>query len=699
MDRSVDPCKDFSQFACGLFNKTTTIPDNYAAFTEMDSFQVKYRRSLADCLGSKTEEDVVPNARSKAKTYYQACIQTNARQDPALELLTHIKEVIPALPNDSTFFTNPFAYPSGGDVVAAVRNGLQFGYSLGFFSMSISDSKKIIRFGAPTFQLTVEQYHGEEHDVYVRYLSEVFYSFADRIYPGSMDRQQSVALARDIITFEQELILLWDNGKAVFTETGSLVLTLAEFTARYTVQFGLTVTSLIDVLQGVWNVTRLELLDSSSGESATLELANLRRGPAALTEFTLVEVSDPVYYAALMEKIAPLFSADNATVARTLRLFGNYIMKNILMEYMDYLPGRFPEIQQAFRAALDPLTVNRKQKRPLWDNCLSRTSTIFPETVDMMFVDDVLGKQGLDKAKIVGANVEQSFLNLLTETEWMDEETKNVSKAKLKSVRQIVGHDNRLHKDNASLVEAKFEMLKLTDSQLVNAIQIKSWKLRQNIPPTRNSMSEESRSYSYNAYFIEDTIVIPAGLASPPMVGPNYPPSYIYGGLGFITAHEFSHLFTSPDGRNSWSYLAQERYRQNIEDLVLQYNGFSMMGVPLNGTQSAEENAADNSGIIVAYGAYKLWERTLSEAEREAMEKLTLWYTGYTPEQLFCIAFAQPFCGVYDRNTISEVISTDPHSPTPLRIIGTMQNFPPFATAFKCPVRSYMNPAKKVAIW
>ncbi|KAK2162480.1 hypothetical protein NP493_1520g00051 [Ridgeia piscesae] len=45
------------------------------------------------------------------------------------------------------------------------------------------------------------------------------------------------------------------------------------------------------------------------------------------------------------------------------------------------------------------------------------------------------------------------------------------------------------------------------------------------------------------------------------------------------------------------------------------------------------------------------------------------------------------------------LVKSDPHSLRKFRVIGSVSNSEEFGQAFKCPVGSKMNPAKKCAVW
>jgi predicted metalloendopeptidase len=114
-------------------------------------------------------------------------------------------------------------------------------------------------------------------------------------------------------------------------------------------------------------------------------------------------------------------------------------------------------------------------------------------------------------------------------------------------------------------------------------------------------------------------------------------------------------------------------------------------GYPLNGELTLGENIADNSGLAIAYKAYRL---SLAGKEAPVID-------GLSGDQRFFIGFTQAW---RDKSRAAETIrriKIDPHAPDNLRAKGTLVNQPAFYEAFgiKPGDKMYVPPEKRVIIW
>ncbi|MDE2353693.1 MAG: M13 family metallopeptidase, partial [Betaproteobacteria bacterium] len=173
-----------------------------------------------------------------------------------------------------------------------------------------------------------------------------------------------------------------------------------------------------------------------------------------------------------------------------------------------------------------------------------------------------------------------------------------------------------------------------------------------------------------------------------------------YGAIGAVIGHEISHAFddqgSQSDGkgnlRNWWTDSDRARFKTLTEALVRQYAAYSPLpGYHVNGQLTLGENIADNSGLAIAYKAYRL---SLGEDEAPVID-------GLTGDQRFYCGWVQIWRSRVREAEAIRLLKVDPHSPPAIRADGALVNQPGFQAAFstKPGDRLYRAPADQVILW
>lgn len=211
---------------------------------------------------------------------------------------------------------------------------------------------------------------------------------------------------------------------------------------------------------------------------------------------------------------------------------------------------------------------------------------------------------------------------------------------------------------------------------------------------------------------INNAIYFPAGILRSPFFSSQVPQYLSYGAFGTISGHELTHGFDA-SGRN---YDAHGLYNTSQFDndttaafderkacFVEQFGQFDLhedwpvqgtlavdatTGEPLrvDGELTLNENIADAGGLATAYLAWT--KRAAAEPQNN---QLLPGLDGFTPEQLFFVAFGQVWC---HRVNAASIVLTDAHAPNEARIRSIMENSRGFREAFQCP-----NPEPTCELW
>jgi putative endopeptidase len=173
-----------------------------------------------------------------------------------------------------------------------------------------------------------------------------------------------------------------------------------------------------------------------------------------------------------------------------------------------------------------------------------------------------------------------------------------------------------------------------------------------------------------------------------------------YGGIVAVIGHEIGHGFDDSGSqsdavgnlRNWWTMEDREKFSTRTKALITQYGGYSPIpGYFVNGALTLGENIGDNSGLAVAFKAYRL---SLGGKPSSVIN-------GFTGEQRVFLGWAQVWRGkARDDSTIVQ-LKTDPHSPSEVRGNATLKNQPGFYEAFSVKVgdKMYLPPTERVTIW
>ena len=185
-----------------------------------------------------------------------------------------------------------------------------------------------------------------------------------------------------------------------------------------------------------------------------------------------------------------------------------------------------------------------------------------------------------------------------------------------------------------------------------------------------------------NAYYSPqmNEICFPAGILQAPYFDINAADAMNYGAIGVVIGHEMTHGFDDQGRRFDkegnlnewWEPEDAGRFKELTDRLVEQFNRVEVApGVYANGLFTLGENIADQGGLRIAYTAWK-------DAHGDDNTEIE----GFTPEQLFYLAYASVWAANIRPEEILSRTKSDPHSLGRNRVNVTLRNLGPFLKAF-----------------
>jgi predicted metalloendopeptidase len=474
------------------------------------------------------------------------------------------------------------------------------------------------------------------------------------------------------------------------------------------------------------HVARMLTLAGDQNAAATAKAIVALETKLAEIQWTKVELRDPIkaynkVEISKLNELAPSFNwnawLERANVAGKVKdvIVGQptYIkgLDKVLQEvslqdwkaYMDYqlLRAYAPVLSKAYVdehfAFYGTVLTGATENRPRWKRAVTMTQSAMGEAVGKLYVEKYFPPEAKARMEELVKNLLLAYKQSINKLDWMSPATRKEAQAKLAKFTPKIGYPSKW-RDYSSLEVKRddlvgnvmrwhdFDHLRETN-KLGKPIDREEWLMT----------PQEVNAY-YNPEMNE--IVFPAAILQPPYFDLSADDAVNYGSIGAVIGHEISHGFDDQgsqydgDGnlRNWWTEQDHKKYKERTQILVKQYNEFEALpGYKVNGELTLGENIGDNSGMAIAYKAYKL---SLKGKKAPVID-------GYTGDQRFYMGWTQVWRVKYRDAALIARIKADPHSPGQFRANGTLRNQPAFYDAFnvKQGDKMYLSPKERAIIW
>uniref|UniRef100_A0A673CIB2 Endothelin-converting enzyme 1 n=1 Tax=Sphaeramia orbicularis TaxID=375764 RepID=A0A673CIB2_9TELE len=656
LDRTVDPCHDFYNFACGGWVKSNPLPEGKSRWGPFSNLWEHNMLVMKHLLENTTMKGL-SKAEEKAQRYYQACMNEAKIEDLGAKPL---QELISQL--GGWALTEPWDKDNFQEVLQMVSANYR---TSPFFTVFVStDSKNsnsnIIQVDQSSLGLPSRDYYlnktanAKYLNAYLDFLVEL-----GVLLGGSKETSQT--LMEEIVDFETTLANI----------------TIPQEERRDE--------------ELIYN--KMEAKDLTTLAPAVDWMPYLKEvfAPVPLNE------SEPVvvYAKEYLQKVSDLITKTNKS------LLNNYMIMKVVRKMVSILDHRFQDAEQHF---LEIMYGTKKSCTPRWKLCVSDTDSALGFALGAMFVKATFSDDSKAIAENMVAEIKWAFEDSLKYVKWMDSETKKAAKEKADAIYNMVGYPEFImNHTKLDKVFNDFEVV--SELYFQNVMQYYNFSARVTADQLRKAPNRNQWSMTpptVNAYYnpTKNEMVFPAGILQAPFYSRSWPKALNFGGIGVVMGHELTHAFDDQgreydkDGnlRSWWKNSSVEAFKKQTQCMVEQYGNYSINKEPLNGRHTLGENIADNGGLKAAYKAYVKWiEKNGEEAALPAL--------GMTNHQLFFVGFAQVWCSVRTPESSHEGVITDPHSPSRFRVIGTISNSPEFSKHFGCKADAPMNPKHKCELW
>ena len=642
MNRAVDPCADFPEFASGAWRAANPLPASLPRWGPRDLSRAANRRQLQVLLEELSARRDWPagSPEQQVGDYHASCMDEAGVEAKGLTPLAPLLAVIDGV-------------NSQADLQRALRRLHELAIPVGFVLAGSMDNREPARLIA---NLSAGSLGLADRDAYLK--PEPRYAEARARYRthvarvlelGGMPAGNASPAAEAVLALEQHLAeASLDGAAAADPAATEHKLTLVQLEQ---------LAPAID-WRGYFNEARLPLGD--------------------------LNVAEPKLVQQLGREL----------VATPLATWKSYLTFQLLDSASPWLPRAFA--QESFDFKEHDL-VGAAAIGPRAQRCVESAEALLGEPLGRKYAERHFPPAA--KAKVQG--LIQALLVVLREEvaglEWMSKATKQKALEKLATYNPQVGYPDQW-KDWSGVVIRR-------DALWANVAAARRFNVddnRQQVgKPTARDLWQLPAS-SAGAYLDLqlNQIVLPAGFLQPPAFDLGATDAVNQGSIGASIAHDLTHSIDAGGAeldalgrpRNWWSDEDRAQFEKRGQCVSDQFEGYFIEpGVHFQGKRVLSESIGDLAGAHLAWLAL---ERSIESHPAPLLE-------GLTPEQQFFIALGQARGESVRLETQRQLVKTDPHPVSKFRLIGALSNLPEFQSAFACKAGAAMvrPPEKRCKVW
>jgi predicted metalloendopeptidase len=371
-----------------------------------------------------------------------------------------------------------------------------------------------------------------------------------------------------------------------------------------------------------------------------------------------------------------------------------YFRWHLLRAYGRYLDERFVDESFGFDGKV---LRGIPENRPRWKRGVMVVETSLGFALGKLYAAKYFPPESKARMQVLVANLRDAYRDSIEKLDWMGPATRREAQDKLAKLTTKIGYPDKW-RDYSSLEIRR-------DDLVGNVMRGVAFEYARNLNKLGKPIDRDEwfmTPQTVNAYYNPsmNEIVFPAAYLQPPYFDPTADDAANYGGVGATIGHEISHGFDDTgsqfdgDGnlRDWWTKSDHQRFAAKTKVLVAQYDAYSPLpGYRVNGKLTLGENIADNSGLEIAYKAYRL---SLKGREAPVID-------GMTGDQRFMLSYAQGWREKIRPEQQIVYLKSDTHSPDQFRCNGSLANLDAFYAAFQVKQGDamYLPPEKRVRIW
>ncbi|KAG7207207.1 hypothetical protein KM043_008886 [Ampulex compressa] len=677
MNSTVDPCEDFYAYMCGTWPVHNSIPPDDNKWSELRKLSGKINERIKEILEEPAMADDVLPVRL-AKAWYRSCMDLDKLEERGIRPIREMLDELGGWPLISENWDSAIKWQDVHDNYRRLYDVHTF-YNIHVQPHFVNSSKLMITLQLDVSYPLYSTLGAVDEDViwlvssYIDAITKIAQALVQETGANvSSERIMKDAFAVFLMIFELQTIVPETGPNMKYYEW----MTISDLQMWYDKSTRHNSSNAVNWLKVIRNT--FEAADVSIDENTVIQVV----GKAALRAL-----------AQLIDGMSP-------------RTIVDYIHWNAITKFMSYTNGMMRHL--LFRSKNFYLRQEREESR--WKTCIADMK--LKEVISYAYVKKYFSKSTKNIALSIVNEILREMGSTISESNWLPSDMKIFMVQKLKNIVRLIGYPAWY--DNRTAVANFYNDFTVGPDYFDNVVNFIRYQIRKGSHELKKPFDKYrwfQQPTSTNAYYYPqaNSIIIPAALLQDGSLGNSIPLSVGYGRIGFLAAHEFVHAVTGQGLHydKSGHYLensegeTNDKYREKNRCYIDQFSQYILTnatenGAPIfiDGNLTNAENKADSIALGLVYKAYR--KRVGSKCGYSSkLRGLEL----YTDDQLFFMSFASGLCESTRPEYQQLTYNLDIHSPWNYRVIGALSNVEAFATAFKCPPNSNMNPVKKCTFW
>ena len=643
IDKTVDPCVDFYQYACGNWMKNNPIPADKSSWGRFNELAERNLYVLRDILDQAQAPGKHSPIQQKVGDYYAACmdetviekrgtapleaemnaiVAVKTKQDLIVQIGTMHRQGIPAL---FTFGQ----MPDMRDSRLTIANLDQGGLTLPDRDYYLKDDAKSV----------------ETRQKYLDHVQKMFELAGDK---------------PEVAAAEAKTVLAVETGLAKAS---------MDRTARR------------DPKNRDHMMPATEIVTVAPNFDLTQYFAD-----SGAPKFTSLNVTNPDFFKTVNDQLSSVPLDDWKT----------YLRWRTLDTDAPLLPKAFVDEDFQFNGAY---LSGQKEIEPRWKRCVKSTDRGLGMALGELYVDKTFGPQGKERTLKMVQAIEAAMHQDIGDLTWMSDTTKQKAYEKLSTIVNNIGYPDKWRDYSTVIVKR--------DDYAGNVTRADAFEVHRQLNKIQKPTDKKDWGMTpptVNAYYRANMndINFPAGILQPPFYGSNMDDAVNYGSIGVVIGHELTHGFDDQgrkfdaDGnfKDWWTAEDTKAFEERASCTADEYSSFVAVKddkgeVKLNGRLTLGENTADNGGVKLAYMALT---NIIGNTPVKPID-------GYTAQQRFFLAYGQIWCQNITDQQARKLAIIDPHSPGRWRVNGVVQNSAAFDEAFGCKAGQPMVRENACRVW